>query len=253
MPRNLYVKNSGTFTVPKYVYVKNSGSWVSANKIYTKVSGVWTQTYPETGSQNFTSSGSFTVPIGVKQLTITMAGASGGGGGGGNSSAGLIGGTSFRDIRTINVNSGETLTITVGSEGQGGRSGIANCGSNAAAWDAINNDPAQRKGYGGAGYASGGAGSGYGCPNSFNATGGWSGGGGGSSAYVYSGGTIVAGGGSGGDGGKTYDGGNGTGGSGGNSGSGNQGASGVTGGAGQTSQFSGYGGDGSAGYVNISW
>jgi hypothetical protein len=205
------------------------------------------------GSQTFTSSGSFTVPLDVFSLTITMSGASGGGGGGGNSSAGLVGETSYKDIRTITVTPSETLTITVGSGGQGGRSGVANCGSNAATWNAIENDVNDRKGQGGAGYSSGGAGSGYGCPNSFNATGGWSGGGGGSSAYVYSGGTIIAGGGAGGDGGKTYNGGNGTGGTAGNATSGNQGATGVAGGAGQTSQFSGYGGDGSAGSVAIVW
>ena len=62
MARNLYIKNSGSFTVPKYVWIKNSGSWTYAKKIYARVSGSWTQVYPETGSQNFTSSGSFTVP-----------------------------------------------------------------------------------------------------------------------------------------------------------------------------------------------
>jgi hypothetical protein len=225
-----------------------------ARKAVTAAQGFGlTSSQYKAGSQTFTSSGSFTVPVDVRSLTITMSGGSGGGGGGGNSSAGLIGGTSYKDIRTITVTPREVLTITVGSGGQGGRSAISNCGSNAAAWDAINNDPAQRKGYGGAGYSSGGAGSGYGCPNSFNATGGWSGGGGGSSAYVYSGGTVIAGGGAGGDGGKTYNGGNGTGGTAGNSTSGNQGATGVTGGAGQTSQFSGYGGDGSTGSVAIVW
>jgi hypothetical protein len=205
------------------------------------------------GSQTFTSSGTFTVPIDVRRLTITMTGGSGGGGGGGTG-AGQTGNTSGKDIRTINVNSGETLTITIGQGGQGGRSGIANCGSNAAAWFTIDNDPAQRRGFGGTGYVNGGAGSGAGCPNSFNSTGGWSGGGGGSTAYVYSGGAVTAGGGNGGNGGINYGGGSGTGGTGGNSGTGNQGATGVAGGAGQGATFSGgYGGDGSAGSLSIVW
>ncbi len=82
MPVNLYVRDSGTFKVPKDVYVKNAGVWVATNKIYINNNGVWTQVYPETGSQNFTSNGSFTVPNGVKQLTITAVGGGGGGGGG---------------------------------------------------------------------------------------------------------------------------------------------------------------------------
>ena len=85
------------------------------------------------GSQTFTSSGSFTVPLDVYSLTITMSGASGGGGGGATGN-GQTGGTAYRDIRTITVTPGETLTITVGAGGQGGRSGIPNCGSNAATW-----------------------------------------------------------------------------------------------------------------------
>jgi hypothetical protein len=201
----------------------------------------------------FSTNGTFTVPVGITSLTMTTVGGSGGGGGGGSNSVGLIGGTSYKDIRTITVIPGATITISVGFGGQGGRSAISNCGSNAAAWFAIDNDPAQRKGYGGAGYVSGGAGSGYGCPNSFNATGGWSGGGGGSSAFTYSGGTVTAGGGAGGNGGITYNGGGGTGGTAGNATTGNQGATGVAGGAGQTSQYSGYGTDGSTGYVTISW
>ena len=91
------------------------------------------------GSQTFTSSGTFTVPLDVFSLTITMTGGSGGGGGGGNSSAGLVGGTSYKDIRTISVSSGETLTITIGQGGQGGRSGISNCGSDGINWININN------------------------------------------------------------------------------------------------------------------
>jgi hypothetical protein len=205
------------------------------------------------GSQTFTSSGSFTVPLDVFSLTITMTGGSGAGGGGGSTS-GLTGGTSYKDIRTVTVTPQEVITITVGLGGEGGRSGIPNCGSNAATWFAVDGDLNDRKGRGRAGYASGSNGSGGACPNSFNSTAGWSGGGGGSSAYVYSGGTVIAGGGTGGNGGRDYNGGGGSGGSGGNSGSGNQGATGVAGGAGQGATFSGgYGTDGSTGSVAIVW
>ena len=206
------------------------------------------------GSQTFTSSGSFTVPADVFSLTMTAIGGAGGGGGGGAAGAGQSGATSYKDERTIIVTPGASITITVGSGGEGGRSGTPNCGSNGVNWIAINNDPAARKGQGGAGYVSGGEGSGAGCVGSNQPDGGWSGGGGGSSAYVYSGGTIIAGGGAGGNGGARPGGATGTGGTAGNAGVGNQGATGVAGGAGLPTQTGAtYGGNGTNGSVAIVW
>ena len=244
------------FTKSFQVYVKDT-DWKLITNAYVKVpssSKTLYTTLPPT-TTTFTNPGSytFTVPAGVTSLNAAIAGGSGGGGGGGTG-AGQTGGTSYQDIRTITVTPGETLTITVGAGGQGGRSGIPNCGSDGITWINVNADTNQTRGLGGTGYASGAAGSGASCPNSFNSTGGWSGGGGGSSALTYSGGTVIAGGGSGGNGGTNYGGGAGVGGTGENSGTGNQGTAGVTGGAGQAATFSGgYGTNGRSGVVTLSY
>jgi len=250
------------------ILYKQAGAWKSVDKVWYKTpyagtfSNVLTKTFSTIGAsggvftKNFIipSSTTFTVPAGITSLDATIVGG-GGGGGGGGSTAGGAGGTSYQDKRTITVIPGETITIRVGAGGQGGRSGIPNCGSDGRTWFANDADIAFRKGQGGTGYVSGGAGGGAGCVYSFNPTGGWSGGGGGSSALTYSGGTVIAGGGSGGGGGDRpggYSGG--TGGSGGDVGTGNQGATGVTGGAGQDATTAGgYGTDGSDGYVTISY
>jgi len=239
------------------VSIKQSGLWKQVTNAYIKVPTTSYTTYSSpAGSATYTSPGThtFTVPAGVTSLNTTIVGGSGGGGGGG-SSAGQTGGTSYQDLRTITVTPGETITIKVGAGGQGGRSGIPNCGSDGVTWFAVDGDVAQRRGQGGTGYASGGAGDGAGCIYSFNATGGWAGGGGGSSALTYSSGTIIAGGGSGGAGGNRPEGySGGTGGSGGNSGTGNQGVIGVPGGAGQgATTGGGYGTDGLGGRVIISY
>lgn len=250
---NLFIRSSGTFTVPNYVWVRTGNNWVSAQRIFVRQSGSWVQTYPESGSQNFTASGSFVVPRGVKTLTINMSGGGGGGGGGGTGS-GSAGAAGHRDSRSITVIPGETISITIGSGGEGGRSAIPNCGSNAATWFAVDADLNNRRGRGQPGFTAGSNGSGSGCPNSFNSTAGWAGGGGGSSSYLYSGGRITAGGGAGGNSGASYGGNFGTGGAGGNSGSGNSGASGAAGGAGRPPEFTQtYGGTGTAGFCNITW
>jgi len=238
-------------------WIKQSSAWKQVSSAYVKVPTTSYTAYSSpAGSATYTSPGThtFTVPAGVTSLNTTIVGG-GGGGGGGGSSAGQTGGTSYQDLRTITVTPGETITIKVGAGGQGGRSGIPNCGSDGVTWFAVDGDVAQRRGQGGAGYASGGAGSGAGCLYSFNATGGWAGGGGGSSALTYSSGTIIAGGGSGGAGGDRPEGySGGTGGSGGNSGTGNQGVTGVPGGAGQSATTGGgYGTDGAGGRVIISY
>jgi len=245
------------FTKSFKAWIKDT-TWKEANNAWVKVPAtsysLYTTLPPTTATYTSPGSYTFTVPAGVTSLNATIAGGSGGGGGGG-SSAGQTGGTSYQDIRTITVTPGETITIKVGDGGQGGRSGIPNCGSDGVTWFAVDGDVAQRRGQGGSGYASGAAGSGAGCVYSFNPTGGWSGGGGGSSALTYSSGTIIAGGGSGGNGGDRPEGySGGTGGSGGNSGTGNQGTTGVAGGAGQSATVSGgYGTNGRSGVVTLSY
>lgn len=251
----LYIKNSSNWAEPSLVYVKTGGVWAPAD-VYVKQAGVWSKVYPTAGTQNYASAGtySFTVPKGVRSLTIDQSGGSGAGGGGA-SGAGSDGQKGFRDIRTVNVTPGEVLTIKVGDKGTGGRDGTADCGSNGGNWTAINNDPSSRQGLGATvGYAAGGDGSGVSCPYSFTSTGGWAGGGGASSAVIGSFGAVIAGGGSGGPGGINYFGQSGGGGLGGNNGVGNQGATGVIAGTGDPAQFDvGYGANGYVGYVNLSW
>lgn len=254
----LYVKNSGSWTEPSLVYVKTGGVWVPSD-VWIKEAGTWVKVFPASGSYDNSSPGNYNlvIPNGVRSITVDMSGGAGGGGGGGAASGGANGGNGFRDIRSVSVTPGETITIKVGGGGTGGRDGLANCGSDGAAWFAINGNPASR---GGLGYTSFGQtvgtdGSGAGCYFSFTATGGWSGGGGSSSSISGSFGTVIAGAGNGGNGGgRPVDGATGIGGSGGNNGVGNQGATGATGGAGNPAQLDvGYAGTGSNGYVNISW
>src|SRR3989338_9716915 len=62
-------------------------------------------------------SNSWSVPEGVNLVTIHAWGAGGGGGGGGANDGGGTGGGGGYTSDTISVNSGETLTIIVGSAG----------------------------------------------------------------------------------------------------------------------------------------
>jgi hypothetical protein len=253
---SLYIKNSSVWTEPQLIYVRNGGTWQPAN-VWTKSSGVWTRVFPAAGSQNQSTPGlySLVIPNGVRSITVDQSGGAGGGGGGGAYGGGSAGQNGYRDTRTLTVTPGETVTIYVGGAGTGGRSGISNCGSNAAAWFAINGDPNQRGGLGYTtyGYSVGTDGQGAGCIFSFGPTGGWAGGGGSSSAVVGSFGTVIAGGGNGGVAGGRPDGAAGAVGAGGSNAIGNQGATGSSGGSGQPLPYSGYGGNGSDGYVNISW
>lgn len=76
------------------------------------------------GSQEFTTSGPFTVPKGHKSLIVTMVGA--GGGGGANNSSGTIyasgsgGSGGFYQEFVIPVTGGEALSVMVGAGGYGG-------------------------------------------------------------------------------------------------------------------------------------
>lgn len=95
------------------------------------------------GTSQFTSSSSFTVPIGVSKIKVTAAGGGGGGGGGacahvdpgsnmyGQSGSGAGAGAVIKDA-IINVVSGQVIPIIVGAGGSGGRggyTGYANAGA----------------------------------------------------------------------------------------------------------------------------
>lgn len=82
--------------------------------------------------QIFTSSGSFTVPVGVTQIFVTaVGGGAGGGGGGGNTSSGGAGGgggggQGQQTVKqAITVAPAQVLTITIGAAGNGASGGTS--------------------------------------------------------------------------------------------------------------------------------
>src|SRR5690606_30079650 len=76
---------------------------------------IWAQS----GSQEFTASGDFTVPAGVTSITIEVIG--GGGGGGTNGSGG--GGGGGYSMGTFNVTPLDVIPVIVGAGGQSGTAG----------------------------------------------------------------------------------------------------------------------------------
>ena len=77
------------------------------------------------GQQNFTSSGTFTVPAGVTSIAVLCIGGGGGGGGSEDSdeTGGGGGGGALAYVNNLSVTAGESLTVTVGSGGNGGGGG----------------------------------------------------------------------------------------------------------------------------------
>lgn len=71
------------------------------------------------GSQTFTSSGTFTIPIGYTSVTVCMVGGGGGGSQGGYHKAGGYAGTINNQV--VLGTSGQTISVTVGSGGAGAR------------------------------------------------------------------------------------------------------------------------------------
>jgi hypothetical protein len=162
-----------------------------------------TPTTPPTGSVKFVYSEAlnnrvqtFAVPAGVTRLTVEVIGGKGGGGGGGGGvGTGITGGNGGngwegqRELTTILVTPGETLTIQLGLGGAPGNPGIVT--------------PGLALGAGGAG----GAGNPSGADGGDGGLGAGGGGGaGGTTRVIWSLGSIVAEGGSGGEGGGYNDG-----------------------------------------------
>ena len=146
-------------------------------------------------SQTWTSGGSFTVPSGIRSISVTAVGGAGGSGGqdcgnGCGYNAGAPGGISNA---THTVEPGTVFTIYVGARGGNGGSNVSGGGAGSA----------------GTGYHNGGAGGNTGSTGSS----GGGGGGGGSSAVIQSGATLAEAGGGGGGGGRCNTAGSGTAGS----------------------------------------
>lgn len=75
--------------------------------------------YAQSGSQEFTTSGNFTVPANVTSITIEVVG--GGGGGGINGSGG--GGGGGYSLGTFSVTPGDIIPVTIGNGGGSGAAG----------------------------------------------------------------------------------------------------------------------------------
>lgn len=124
----LSVKHSGTIKDPNELYVKDAGTWKTVTNLYVNDAGVWKQVFPPTGTQEYTTAGtySFVVPQGVFSLSLDKM--SGGGGGGpsgyhsGDCHSGVPGnaGIAYTTAQSFAVTPGETLTVIVGAGGIGG-------------------------------------------------------------------------------------------------------------------------------------
>lgn len=139
MGRGIFVKQNGTWVeVAKPAY-NNAGTYTPIIKGFVNVDGIWQQFFPVTGNAEWIVPGAYTfkVPTGISKITVDMCGGGGGGGGsnevgagGGGGGGGSGGSYSKYDIA---VTSGETLTIKVGEGGTGapfiGRTSAAPAGT----------------------------------------------------------------------------------------------------------------------------
>jgi len=226
-----------------------------------------------TGQQNFTSSGTFTVPAGVTSIAVVVVGGGGGGGGSEDSdeTGGGGGGGALAYVNNLSVTAGESLTVTVGSGGNGGNgdsggssggfSRLARGGTTLA--QANGGGGGQHRGSGGSGgtVSTGTGGSGGQGGQGSNRNGSNSGGGGGAGGYSGAGGRgcdqdgspsgASGSGGAGGGGGRNDGGGGvgilGQGSSGSGGGTSNPGGGGSTAGSGGTNGSSGSGDGGNGG------
>jgi hypothetical protein len=121
------VKDGGTWKEAKEILVKDSGTWKAVKEVHVKDGGTWKKAFPESGTQTYSSAGtySFTVPNGIYSLTVPLMVGGGGGGAGfygsGDNHAGGGGGSGgYYENQTIAVTPGETLTIIVGAKGGSG-------------------------------------------------------------------------------------------------------------------------------------
>lgn len=120
----LHVKDGGTWKQAQEVFVKDGGTWKACNDVLIKDAGTWKSAMYQTGSQNYTTNGtfSFTVPAGVYSITSIVIGGGGGGGGCtgyGDNHAGGGGGSGGINSSSISVTPGETITVVVGKYGAG--------------------------------------------------------------------------------------------------------------------------------------
>lgn len=121
------------------IYIRKStdggttwGSWV---EVGAGAGGGGGWSLFNTGSQEFTTSGTFTVPAGIEYLKVSITKATGGGGGGGGGGVytntdfaggggGGAGGLANPEVHYLAVTAGQNITVTIGAAGSGGAGGI---------------------------------------------------------------------------------------------------------------------------------
>lgn len=121
---SLFLKSSGAFVEPKAAFVKTGGVWVPTKKLFVKSGGEWQLVYPIPGEISFSSNGSFVVPNGVFQLSLSAIGGGGGAGNGvdggaNNDYGGSGGGGAGQQVSgyAIPVTPGEIISVSIGAGG----------------------------------------------------------------------------------------------------------------------------------------
>ena len=126
------------------IYVKDSGAWKQVMRIWVKTGGVWTnlvkgmvtdggigkQFYPDTiqtVTYNAGQSGTYTVPAGVTQLTISMVAGGGSGRGGDDYGSGGGGSGGYYQNHSYTVTPGQTISYSVGNAAQQSTFGTLTC------------------------------------------------------------------------------------------------------------------------------
>jgi hypothetical protein len=83
MPRELYVRDGGTFRRTNRLYVREAGVWREVNRAYIRDGGIWREAFTKVtaGSALYTSPGSYSLTIpAFRTLVVQVWGAGGGGG-----------------------------------------------------------------------------------------------------------------------------------------------------------------------------
>jgi len=116
----IYVKQSGSWERIQEIHVKEMNYWERSDPSISINDGVsWRQVYAK-DAQEFTSSGSLSVPEGVHFILLSACGAGGGGGGAYYSKPGFGGsGGGYCNKVVCQVTPGNTINVTLGTGGVG--------------------------------------------------------------------------------------------------------------------------------------
>lgn len=122
--RGIYVKQNGQWVEVQQPAVNADGYWANITKGFVRQGGQWKQFFPSTGGEVRATPGTyyFTVPPGIRELTVTVIGAGGGGGGStevGNGAGGGGGGGGGYRTEIMQVYPGQVITAHVGAGGAG--------------------------------------------------------------------------------------------------------------------------------------